>query len=53
MQYFSNIEEKFINYGNVNEISFKLINTHTGLANSLRRIMLTNIPNISFGDENK
>ena len=52
MQFFSSIEEKFINYNNVHEISFKLLNIHSGLANSLRRIMLTDIPNISFGDEN-
>jgi DNA-directed RNA polymerase subunit L len=52
MVYVNNITDNIHKYNNVYEISFILQNIHTGLANSLRRIILTEIPNVSFDDTN-
>lgn len=50
MEYVSDIKDNIHKYNNIYEISFTLHNIHTGLANSLRRTILTEIPNISFDD---
>ena len=51
MVFFNDINSNIKKNNNVHEISFKLVNIHTGLANSIRRCILTEIPNIAFSDD--